>query len=220
MRKVIFKKRGRWYFRRAGGLTFHSTGRTTIEGRDDFIDDLQKAEAEAEKKGPEMTLESIASGFFAWGSPWIKRQHAKGRLFGKAQTQNRQGHLDHHILPRFGETVLSEITKPDIEDWLVGLELANATRNQIMYTLRIVLREAKARKLIAENPLQEPEPLGKTSKARDVFSIAELRALFPVGRLASVWHSQSKGVLFMILASTGVRSGECRALAWRQVALD
>ena len=212
-------KRGRiCYYRKAGQLTFHSTGKNTIEARDDFIEELKDKEAEAAGAAPATTLEAFASGFFTWdSSAWIKRPHAKGRSFGKAQAQNRQGHLDHHIIPRFGKTALSEITKPDIEDWLVTLPLANATWNAIMYTMRIVLREAKLRKLIGDNPLQEPEPLGKTSKPRDVFSVAELRLLFPAGSLAKVCHSQMKGTLFMILASTGIRSGECRGLAWRQV---
>jgi integrase len=215
---IIFKKRGRiWYFRRAGEKTFHSTETTTEAARDIFIDDLKEKEAEAAKKGPSVTLEAFAADFFQWGSsPWIKRQQAKKRPFGKAQAQNRQNHLDRYILPRFGKTALAEITKPDIEDWLLTLPLENATRNHIMYSLRIVLRDAKGRNLIAENPLQEPEPLGKTAKTRDVFSAAELRALFPAN-LATVWHSQSKGVLFMVLASTGIRSGECRALVWKQV---
>lgn len=86
-----------------------------------------------------------------------------------------------------------------------------------MYTLRIILREAKDKKIITENPLQVTEPMGKESTTRDVFSDAELKALFPAGKLAEVWFSQSKGCLFMVLASTGIRSGEARALAWRQV---
>lgn len=216
---IIFKKRGRiWYFRRAGELTFHSTHCTTEAARDIYIDELKEKETKEAGKAPAVTLEDFAAGFFRWGlSLWIKRQHAKGRSFGKAQAQNRQNHLDGYILPRFGKATLSEITKPDIEDWLVTLPLSNGTKNHLMYSLRIVLREAKARKLITDNPLQEPEPLGKTSKARDVFSLAELRLLFPPGHLAQIWHSQAKGALFMILASTGIRSGEARALAWRQV---
>lgn len=152
---IIFKKRGRiWYFRRADEPTFHSTGCTTEAARDVWM-------LEHPEKPTSKTLEDFARDFFREGSPWIARQHAKKRPFGKAQAKNRQGHLDHHILPRWGKTMLSEITKPDIEDWLLTLDLENATRNAIMYTLRILLREAKGRNLIAQNPLQETEPRRK-----------------------------------------------------------
>ena len=215
---IIFKKRGKvWYFRRAEEKTFHSTHRTTEATRDIFIDELKAKEAADQGKGGGMTLEGFARDFFREGSPWIARQHAKGRPFSKAHAQGRQNHLDKYILPRFGKTVLSDISKPEIEDWLLSLPLANATRNHLLYTMRIIFREAKGRKMIADNPLQEAEPLGRASKARDVFSATELRLLFPPGKLAEVWHSQMKGCFFMVLASTGIRSGECRALSWRRV---
>jgi len=205
-------------FRDEGGelLPWQSTGETAKTRAENWaLAEMERRKNEA--PSDTVTLGGFAAGFFRDSSPWIERQHRKGRKFGNAHAKNRQGHLDRYILPRFGKLALADISKPDIEDWLVGLGLSNATCNHIMYTLRIVLREAKDRKLIADNPLQEPEPLGRTSKPRDVFSIAELRALFRVGRLAEVWFTQEKGVLFLVLASTGIRSGECRALSWRQV---
>lgn len=196
-------------------LPWQSSGETARTRAENWA--IAKLAEQKVEPSPALTLEIFADGFFRWGSPWIKRQDKKGRAFGKAQAKNRQNHLDRYILPRFGQTTLAEISKPSVEDWLSGLPLANSTLNQIMYTLRIVLREARERKLIDENPLQEPEPFGQTSKPRDVFSTAELRALFPSGTLAEVWFTQEKGVLFLVLASTGIRSGECRALSWRQV---
>jgi hypothetical protein len=150
---IIFKKRDRfWYFRRAGELTFHSTGRTTEAARDIYIKELEEREA---VRGSADTLEDFARDFFRESSPWMARQRAKGRPFSKAHAQGRQNHLDKYILPRFRSTALSDIRKPEIEDWLLSLPLANATRNHLLYTLRIVLREAKARKLITEPPLGE-----------------------------------------------------------------
>jgi hypothetical protein len=118
-------------------------GWTTEAARDFCVKESGKELEEKAARGPGKTLEGIAADFFKDNSPWVWRQHAKGRSFGKAQGQNRQGHLDHHILQRFGKTELRDITKPDIGDWLITLPLANATRNAIMYTMRIVLREAR-----------------------------------------------------------------------------
>jgi integrase len=88
----------------------------------------------------------------------------------------------------------------------------------MLYTLRIILREAKAKKLIADNPLQETEPLGKNPRRRDALTMEELGLLFPIDRdkLLAIWKELQYAALSMTMATTGVRSGEIRALLWRQ----
>ncbi len=107
-----------------------------------------------------------------------------------------------------------------IENWLVALDLANQTKNHMLYTLRIVLSEAKSEKLIPSNPLAEAEPLARNHRSRDALTMDELHKLFPkphLARLLEVWKTLEYASLFMTLASTGIRSGEARALAWRHV---
>ena len=170
-------------------------------------------------------LEDYAAGFFEWDAekgpicPWIKRQHAKGRDFGEYQAQTRRAHLKNRILPQFGKRRLDELTQPMIEKWLESLGLANQTKNHILYTLRIVLREARREKLIRENPLQEPEPFAKNNKKRDAFTLEDLILLFPKAQkdLLEVWKTQKYAALFMTMATTGIRSGEARALAWKHI---
>jgi integrase len=210
----LLRKRGRaWYYRLAGQKTYHSTGLT----------DRGKAVAFAMSKVAEgeqaaiITLDAFAKDFFRWGfCTWIAKQHAKGRPFSRAVADDTRAIVDNHILPRFGALPLAEITKAAVENWLVTLPLANATRNHLLYTLRMILREAKDARLIKENPLQEPEPFGRDYRPRDVFSAAELRLLFPAD-LAAVWRFRWRGLFFLLLASTGIRSGEARALSWRQI---
>ena len=45
----------------------------------------------------------------------------------------------------------------------------------------------------------------------------ELRVFFPKNQKKKIWKSQRWSTLFMILATTGIRQGEARALAWRHV---
>lgn len=210
----LLSKRGRaWYYRLAGEKTFHSTGQTD-RGRAITFAMGKVAERES---AAIVTLNAFAKDFFKWGiCTWIAKQHAKGRPFSQAVARSVRALLDNHILPKFGPLPLTAISKAAVEDWLVTLPLANATRNHILYTLRTILREARAAKLIKENPLQEPEPFGKDFHPRDVFSAAELRLLFPEDLLA-VWRTRWRGLFFLLLASTGIRSGEARALSWRQV---
>ena len=207
-------KRGRvWYFRLSSERTFHSTG----------LRDRGKATVLAMQKVLEgeqaaiITLADFAKDFFRWGAcTWIAKQHAKGRPFSQAVARSTRALLDNHILPQLGSLPLAAISRAAIENWLVSLPLSNSSRNHILYTLRTIFREAKAAGLLRENPLQEPEPFGKDFRPRDVFSAAELRLLFPAD-LLPVWRSRWRGLFFLTLASTGIRSGEARALAWRQI---
>lgn len=165
-------------------------------------------------------LEDYAADFFKWGvCQWIRRQHAKGHDFGEYQARTRRAHLDNYIFKQFGKRRLDELTQPMIEKWLVSLPLAPQTVNHILYSFRKVLREAKRDKLIRENPLQEPEPLKKNHKVRDAFGMDELRLLFPKTQkaLLNVWKIQKYATLFMTMATTGIRSGEARALAWKHL---
>jgi integrase len=61
------------------------------------------------------------------------------------------------------------------------------------------------------------EPLGKNPRKRDVFTTDELQLLFPhsLAKLTQVWRTPKYAALFMTHATTGIRSGEVRALLWQ-----
>ena len=215
---LIYPRGKVWYYKLADETCHHSTGIP-------FTGERSRAGATAwvlaRMKKPvqeDPMLRDFAEGFFRWpDAPFIARQLAKGRSFSRAYAADCQRYLDQHILPKWGRVRLSQLTRPAIEIWLIGLPLANQTRMHILYAFRVVLREAVDEKLLPVSALERVEPLGKTSRERDVFSVAELRIFFPQGGLASVWGNQRTGLLFLVLATTGIRSGEARALSWRQV---
>lgn len=206
------KKHGpTWYYKLPREQWFHSTGKTSKRAAEE---EVVKRLGKVGVSDP--VLLEFAAGFFSPGSSWITRQHAKGRPFGAVTAKGRQAQLDHYILEKWGRYRLSDLTKSAIETWLVALDLSNQTKNHVLYTFRIVLREAEDAGALAVSPLARVEPMGKSYRARDVFTAAELRLLFPA-RLASVWGSPKRGCMFLLLASTGIRSGEARALSWDRV---
>lgn len=122
-------------------------------------------------KGPAPTLREYAADFFLWDrSGWIRRQHAKGRLFSRGVAKLRRAQLENNLFPAFGDLPLDQFTAMEVETWLVQLELANQTKNHILDTLNIVLREAKREKLIASNPLTVVERMANTYRKRDTLS--------------------------------------------------
>jgi len=134
----------------------------------------------------------------------------------------RRAHLDNYICKRFGQYRLEDLNPVQIENWLVALPLANQTKRHILYTLRIVLREAEREGVIARSPAEQVEPVARNHKPRDVFTKAELQQLFPAddARLFEIWGSLKYAAAFLILASTGIRSGELRALRWSALLQD
>ena len=178
-------------------------------------------------KPQEVLLKDFATDFYDWDGQWMKRQRAKGRQIGTAWAKERQRHVRSRILPAFGTRSLSEITGPMVERWLIGLPLANGTKNAILYSFRTIMAEGEAEGIISRNPLEKVEPMGPKAVARDILEADELRKLFPSedSEALEIWKPKRKDgmvprerfTLMLTMASTGIRVGEARALQWRHV---
>ncbi len=172
--------------------------------------------------GAHIPFGRYAESYFIWGEcEWIKRQHTKGKSFSEAVARMRRGHLKNYILPRFKDTRLSSMNALDIEKWLVSIPKSNQTRKHILASLRPILRDAERQGLIPFNPAEKVEALPQNGKARDTFATDELHKLFPpdTDKLVTVWGSHKYAAAFLMLASTGLRSGELRALRWEDINL-
>ena len=176
-------------------------------------------------QGPEhsITLNQYTSNFFVWDRcPWIKRQRAKGRPFSHTMAQIRRAHLATYILPAFGSKALNTLNAVEVENWLISLPLANQTKNHILRTLNIVMREATREHQVPHNPIVDIESLNVTPKRRGTLSARELNELFPINKEAfeQVWPILWHGFLYALAVSSGMRSGELRALQWGAVIWD
>jgi integrase len=166
------------------------------------------------------TLRQYAANFFKWGQcGWIRRQHAKGRSFSKGVAKLRRAQLENHLFKRFGDLVLDRFNAVEVENWLLEMELSNQTKNHILDTLNIVLREAKREKLISSNPLTDVERMVNTYRRRGTLTLQECMLLFPrdKAKLPGIWGQPKWAALFYTLLSSGIRVGEAAALQWRHV---
>lgn len=167
-----------------------------------------------------LTIREYSSTFFVWGEcDWIRRQLAKHRPIGSPTAAMRRGHLVNHIYPRWGDVPMEELNPVDVETWLADLPLADGTKNHILYSLVIVVREAHREKRIRFNPLADVEPMGRTYRHRDALTNDELAQLFPedLGDLVQIWGEARWAVGYLLMASTGIRVGEACAGQWRHV---
>jgi integrase len=166
------------------------------------------------------TLETFARGFFDWKtSKWIQRQHAKERRFSEPVARQRQAHVDTYIIPKFGKLRIADLDQKSIEDWLASLPLRAQTKNHLMFSFRIVLREAKLAGIIKTNVLADAEPFGGKPSVRGTLTLEELYRLFPTDgkKLLRIWTALDKATAFLLLWTTGLRSGELRCLRWLNV---
>lgn len=104
----------------------------------------------------------------------------------------------------------------------MSLDLSNQVKNQVLHTLSIVMREAKREKLVAANPMKEIEPLASDARTRDILTIDELRRMFPPDpdELVRIWRQPKYAAFYFLLATSGIRSGEARALLWSRIAWE
>jgi len=190
--------------------TGRSTGKTT------------KGEAlawmlERVKRGDDKTFGGYAAGFFDADSPWYRRQKAKGRHISPTYRSNLASALRMHLMPKWGKFWLSKINAVAFETWLVDLDLAPATKNHILYTMRSIMGEATREGIIPINPMTQVEPLRGTLRPRDAFTIDELARLFPIDYAESPWPDGNLELLGLIMATGGLRHGEILALTWADV---
>jgi integrase len=121
-------------------------------------------------------------------------------------------HLNHHLLPHFGDFVLERIDRLAIEQFLLAkASLSWSTRHGVLATFSAVLKAAVEWKALNHNPahgLTLPRKSEKYSKA--IPSPAQLQSLLE--RLDA-----DTGLLVKVLALTGLRVSEAIALKWSDV---
>lgn len=216
---VYLWKRGKvYYYRLPGERTFHSTKQSNKALARAYVARIQK-----EGKESKILLRDYAKDFYKWGKcEWIKRQKAKGRSLSETQAKSRRRQLENYLLPRFGQMRMEDINPVDFENWLIDLDRANGTKNSILHTMRIIMKEAKREKVIRFDPLADVEPLANNYKKRDAFTMEELKRLFPQeeDKLIEVWGERYYATLFHTMLTTGMREGEVLALQWKNVLLE
>jgi integrase len=209
-----------WYYRLASDpkRVPHSTGKNTKWEAKQFVEDLLSTGQMTETS---ILLKEYAKDFFVHAiCNWTKRRHAQGFSISEPMSNMRRGHLSNHILPAFGDLPLYDLNPVQIENWLLELDLSHATKNHIRSTMDIVLNEARRARLISTNPVADVGRLSKSQyKKRDSLSLQDVKTLFPNDeeKLLHIWRRPDFVVLYFLMLSSGIRSGEARALQWKHV---
>lgn len=171
-----------------------------------------------------MKLNDFALDFFEKGGTGSIRAHNEkmNKNYEDTWYEQNQARLNNYILPDFGHMYMQEITDVMIEDWYINLhsmydsrkELADGTKVKVLNTFKVVMKEAKRRRLIEINPCDTVERMIVQSKQRGFFTQEEISTLFPSNRieLLNIWRTLQWALFFSIMVDTGWRCGEVSAL--------
>lgn len=147
----------------------------------------------------------------AWCSEWWgKRAVERSTLTSESSMINK------HIAPRWADTRVSEITRPDVQSWANTLAetLKPGTARRILNVFVSSLSAAVESNLIDANPATRIK-LPPAPQGREVFlsreEFAAMLSGIPDGRDAAVAQ---------FLVGTGIRWGELAGLHWHNIDFD
>ncbi|MFA5851512.1 MAG: tyrosine-type recombinase/integrase [Spirochaetales bacterium] len=198
--------------------------------------------------GAPRTFGPFAETLYQPGAQHLKREAtlANGHEITEETRLGHRSRLNIYLIPRWGSSSWAVFEQDgfadDFIDWLVDLEripmhkagtptpepvpISNSTRNAIIETMGIALREAKRSRYIRIVP--EFDRFTRGSKHQDTLTDEELAKLFPEDRdeLEKIWQlddgrDHGTGILFGAMCclgvSAGLRSGELRAVSADQI---
>jgi integrase len=225
MKKLYYltaRSSGIYYYKLKGQQHFKSTGKKNKQEAVEFVEKIMNGEPESKEK---VLLSEFTKDMFIWDKcTWTRRRVVKGKQLSKPTVADRRSMLKNYILPTFGNRIISSIKNHEIDNWLTTLPLANSTRNQVLFTFRIVLREAIFQNIINENQAEKVETYATkdSQNSRDAFNAFEIPQLFPDdnNKLLEIWDTYFNATLCYLALTTGMRNGEVRALKWKDIIFD
>lgn len=146
---------------------------------------------------------------------WLKRCKAYG--LERATLRSYEGHFRHHIEPKIGDLLLSEMTRGDVEEFLDDMleSSSKAMTKKVLASLRAILDHGQSRDWIDRNFAREVKLThGRRHEEEKVIPTKdEIRSL-----LKNV-PAKHKPIIVTVIF-TGMRSSELRGLTWENVDLE
>jgi integrase len=142
----------------------------------------------------------------------LVKHYEEQELPTKASSTRRTVHssLMIWVLPKWGGHRLMEVKTVDVENWLRGLALANATKAKIRNVMHVIFSHACRHEWFDKNPMSLVRQSAKREKLPDVLELEELKKL-----LAEL--EDPARLLVFLTAATGLRVSEALGLKWSDV---
>jgi len=215
-----------FYDEEGNRLTAISSGQTSRAAAEVWAhEQLKKGIITTEKN---ITFGKYTQDWWLWDRcPYIQSRLLRGRRLSRRYADLMRAHLEHHILPYFENKKLQKINTRMIEQWILSLKdktgrtgklLSNATINQSLICLKIMLKEAVRLEYLPKNPADPILKLKADPQEKSILNREEVIQLFVEDRIDEIWNGELMHfTLNLLAASTGMRLGECQALQIQHV---
>jgi integrase len=192
-----------------------STGETTMTAARVKCNRLLREERLIPYTGSIITFTQYARGWWEWETCAYLKKRRKRYSLTQAYADNNRKNLKNQLLPYFGDMPLHKITKDDVENWfdkLIEEDYQNTTINGYYGTLKTMLIEAVARKLIDKDPTEKMGRLVNDRREIKIITVEEFKKLF-VGDWQGVWeYDRISYTANKLAALTGMRASEVLGL--------
>ena len=185
-----------------------------------FIESLP----DEEKK--KITFAEFTENMFEKDSAYQKKRELKGYKIVE-QTRRQKAFLMRCVSEKFGDVDVSELNFESIDNWLVSQKKTNTWRNCVLTVLREVYKELYSNRLISYMPLIQSYKR-VDQKEKGILHLTEIKQLFDGTQedIKNRWHIKKSrytrdedyvfAVMCFTMLTTGMRSGEARALTYGQ----
>jgi integrase len=192
-----------------------STGETTMTAARITCNRLLREGRLIPNRGSAPTFAEYARGWWEWETCAYLKKRRKRYSLTQAYADNNKKNLKNQLLKFFGDMPLNKITKDDVENWfdkLIEEDYQNTTINGYYGTLKTMMIEAVARKLIDKDPTEKMGRLVNDRREIKIITAEEFKKLF-VGEWKRVWDNDRISYTANKLAAlTGMRASEVLGL--------
>jgi integrase len=144
-------------------------------------------------------------------SPYLKDKLAHGHRITQKYCREAAQKIARHWKPFFGDTLtLNGVTRKELREFSIALHdkgLTSSTINNIMIVGTAALKWAFTERMIPIDPTEGLTTFTGEGKSRDILTEEEIEALF-----RAEWQDKRAYIAALVSLTTGIRSGEVRAL--------
>ena len=142
----------------------------------------------------------------------LVKHYTDNELPSKAHSTQRtvETSLNVWVVPQWGEYRLSDVRTVQVESWLRGVPLANATKAKVRNVMHSLFAHACRQEWLMRNPISLVRQSAKRTKTPDILDAEELK------KLLAELQNPARAVVFLT-AATGLRISEALGLKWSDV---